>query len=208
MSDKCIGRLSYAHPHCGECYYLQTLLHKIHGVQSFQHIRTIDRFVHPTFRVACAALGLLDDDNEWNEVLTEASIWASTKKLLSMYYTILMYSEVSNPFNIWQRQRKNMIDDLLYQIRRDMENLQIRIGDDELQNLRLVEIELILNKSSLSLQDFSPMPLPSFQNAQFSMNRLIREELDYDFLSEQQLFDDLYARLNEDQLNVYDIIMQ
>ena len=79
-----------------------------------------------------------------------------------------------------------------------MKNLQIRIGDDELQNLRLVEIELILNKSSFSLQDFSPMPLPSFQNAQFSMNRLIREEFDYDFISEQQLFDDLYARLNED----------
>ena len=52
------------------------------------------------------------------------------------------------------------------------------------------------------------MPLPSFQNAQFSMNKLIREELDYDFLSEQQLFDDLYAGLNEDQLNVYNIIMQ
>ncbi|XP_071902732.1 uncharacterized protein [Coffea arabica] len=93
-------------------------------------------------------------------------------------------------------------------IRRDMGNLQIRIGDDELQNLGLVEIELILNKNDFSLRDFPQMPLPSFQNAQFSMNRLIREELDYDFLSEQQLFDDLYAGLNENQLNAYDIIMQ
>ena len=52
------------------------------------------------------------------------------------------------------------------------------------------------------------MPLPSFENAQFSMNRLIREELDHDFTSEQQLFDNLYAGLNEDQLKAYDLIME
>ena len=39
-----------------------------------------------------------------------------------------------------------MTDDLQYQIRRDMRNPQIRIDDDELQNLGLVELELILNK--------------------------------------------------------------
>ena len=58
------------------------------------------------------------------------------------------------------------------------------------------------------MRDFPPMPLPSFENAQFSMNRLIREELGYDFTSEQQLFDNLYAGLNENQLKAYDLIME
>ncbi|XP_027174563.1 uncharacterized protein LOC113774200 [Coffea eugenioides] len=176
-----IARLPYAHPHSGERYYLRMLLHKIRDGRSFEHVRTIDGVVHPTFKAACAALGLRDDANEWNEALAEASTW---------------------------RHWKSMTDDLQYQIRRDMGNSQIRIEDDELQNLELVELELILNKNCQSLLDFSPMPLPSFENAQFSMNRLVREELDYDFTSEQQLFDNLYASLNEDQLKAYDLIME
>ncbi|XP_071913934.1 ATP-dependent DNA helicase PIF1-like [Coffea arabica] len=208
LQGRCIGRLPYAHSHSGEQYYLRMLLNKIRGAQSFEHLRTIDGVVHPTFKAACAALGLLDDDNEWNEALAEASTWASARKLRSMYCTILMHSEVTNPYALWQRHWKSMTDDLQYQIKRDMGNSQIRIDDGELQNLRLIELELILNKNGRSLRDFPPMPLPSFENAQFSMNRLIREELDYDFTSEQQLFDNLYAGLNEDQLKACELIME
>nr|XP_027096038.1 uncharacterized protein LOC113715934 [Coffea arabica] len=208
LQGKCIERLPYAHPHSGERYYLRMLLNKIRGAQSFEHLRTIDGVVHPTFKAACATLSLLDDDNEWNEALAEASSWASARKLRSMYCTILMHSEVTNSYDIWQRHWKSMTDDLQYHIRRDMGNSQIRIDDGELQNLGLIELELILNKNGRSLRDFPPMPLPSFENAQFSMNRLIREELDYDFTSEQQLFNNLYAGLNEDQLKAYDLIVE
>nr|XP_027067627.1 uncharacterized protein LOC113693267 [Coffea arabica] len=74
------------------------LLHKIRDGRSFEHVRTIDGVVHPTFKAACAALGLRDDDNEWNEALAEASTWASAKKLRSMYCTILMHSETFKSF--------------------------------------------------------------------------------------------------------------
>ena len=68
-----------------------------------------------------------------------------------------------------------MTDDLKYQIKRYMKNPQMRIDEDELQNLGLVELELILNKNGHSLRDFSLMLLSSFENAQFFMNRLIRK---------------------------------
>ncbi|XP_071912361.1 uncharacterized protein [Coffea arabica] len=153
LQGRCIGRLPYAHPHSSERYYLRMLLHKIRGARSFEHLRTIDGVVHPTFKATCVALGLLDDDNEWNETFAETSTWASAKKLRSMYCTILMHSEITNPSDIWQRHWKSITDDLQYQIRRDIGNSQIRIDDD----------------------------------------KLIREEFDYDFTSEQQLFDNLYA---------------
>ena len=40
------------------------------------------------------------------------------------------------------------------------------------------------------------------------MNRLIRKELDYDCVSDHQLFDNLYAGLNEDQLKANNIVIQ
>ena len=59
-----ICRLSFAHPNYGEQYYLRLLLTKIHGATCFEDIRTIDGVLHPTFKSACMALGLLNNDGE------------------------------------------------------------------------------------------------------------------------------------------------
>ena len=56
---------------------MRLLLTKIYGATSFEDIRTIRDVLHLTFKSACMALGLLDDDGEWHAALTEASTWAS-----------------------------------------------------------------------------------------------------------------------------------
>ena len=76
-----IGQLSFAHPNCGERYYLRMLLTKIYGATSFEDIPTICGILHTAFKSACMALGLLDDDGEWHAALTEASTWASGVQL-------------------------------------------------------------------------------------------------------------------------------
>ncbi|KAG8384022.1 hypothetical protein BUALT_Bualt04G0074900 [Buddleja alternifolia] len=70
---KCIGRLPYAHANSGERYYLQMLLYKVRGAQCYEDIRTFNGVIYPTFKQACSARGLLDDDNEWHAALSEAS---------------------------------------------------------------------------------------------------------------------------------------
>jgi hypothetical protein len=37
----------------------------IKGSKSFEDLRTVNGQVHPTFKAACLALGLLEDDNQW-----------------------------------------------------------------------------------------------------------------------------------------------
>ena len=54
-----IGRLPFAHPNCGERYYLRLLLTKICGATSFEDISTIYGVLHPTFELACMALACL-----------------------------------------------------------------------------------------------------------------------------------------------------
>ncbi|CAH1439013.1 unnamed protein product [Lactuca virosa] len=68
-----IGRIHAVSPKLGETYFLRILLNKVRGPTSFEDIRTVNREICPTFRDACYALGLLDDDKEYIEAIKEAS---------------------------------------------------------------------------------------------------------------------------------------
>ncbi|KAJ9557686.1 hypothetical protein OSB04_012300 [Centaurea solstitialis] len=72
-----IGRIYFTHPSAGEKFYMRMLLNFVKGCTSFEHVRTVNGTTYPTFKSACYALGLLDDDKEWVECLAEASTWAS-----------------------------------------------------------------------------------------------------------------------------------
>jgi hypothetical protein len=52
------------------------LLHIVKGPRSFSEIRNIAGTQYPTYRVACQALGLLGDDQEWSNAINDASEWA------------------------------------------------------------------------------------------------------------------------------------
>ena len=100
-SGRCIGRIYYAHPASGECFYLQMLLNVVKRARSFKEIRTINNVVYSDFRSACYVLGLLDDDKEWHEALNHASHWASGKQLRELFVTMLIFCEVSDPYKLW-----------------------------------------------------------------------------------------------------------
>jgi len=75
-----IGRMYYD-PTSGERYYLRMLLNCVKGATSYEHLRTVDGRNHDTFKDACIAMGLLTYDNEWDQALEEASVWASGRQL-------------------------------------------------------------------------------------------------------------------------------
>jgi hypothetical protein len=71
-----IGRMYYAHLTSGERLYLRMLLNCVKGAAFYKHLRTVDGRMHNTFKDACIAMGLLADDNEWDQALEEANVWA------------------------------------------------------------------------------------------------------------------------------------
>ncbi|XP_028084559.1 uncharacterized protein LOC114285679 [Camellia sinensis] len=204
----CIGRLYYAHLNSGERYYLRMLLTKIRGAKYYEDIRTVNGIVHPTFKSACLALGLLDDDNEWDAALTEASTWASGAQLRNMFCSMLMFSEVTIAYELWENHWFDLTDDLQNRVQRQIGDGNISLEECELKNLGLLEIEHILNQNERSLKEFPSMPLPSYRLGQMVTNRLIREELNYDSILEMQSFESLYVGLNDDQLKVFNTIMK
>ncbi|KAK4400786.1 hypothetical protein Sango_1184700 [Sesamum angolense] len=174
----------------------------------YEKTRTVNGIIYPTFKQACAARCLLDEDNEWHEALSEALTRASSVKLRNKFSTMLMFSEITNPVNLWERHWRAMVDDLQHRIRRDLTNSNMHLTDEELKDLALQEIECTLNRNGKSLADFPPMPQPSSRSFGHITNRLIREELEYDSIVEEQSFRTYFNGLNDDQLKVYNTIIE
>ena len=67
-----IGRMFFASPAQGEQFYLRFLLTTVTGATSFANLQTVNNIQYDTYKEACLALGLLENDNEWAQCLTEA----------------------------------------------------------------------------------------------------------------------------------------
>nr|KAJ0219220.1 hypothetical protein LSAT_V11C300126650 [Lactuca sativa] len=72
------------------------------GPTSFDEIRTVNGETHSSFRDACYALGLLDDDNEYIDAIKEASHYGSGFYLRFLFATLWMCNSMSNQEVIWK----------------------------------------------------------------------------------------------------------
>ena len=61
-------------PHQMERSYLRVLLHNKAGATSFEDLRTVNGVEHPSFKTACQAMGLLEDDSEIDKAMEELSL--------------------------------------------------------------------------------------------------------------------------------------
>jgi hypothetical protein len=53
--------------------------------------------LHPTFKAAYLARGLLQDDAEWDQCLSEAAGVQLPKSLRQFFASLLIYNYVTNP---------------------------------------------------------------------------------------------------------------
>ncbi|KAL0306164.1 UNVERIFIED_CONTAM: hypothetical protein Sradi_6033700 [Sesamum radiatum] len=132
-----------------------------------------------------------------------AWVWKRDKKQWEM-----RKKEITDSFGLWERHWRVMTDDLQYRLRRELRDNSVHISDENLKEWGLHEIECILNRNGKTLGDFPPMPLPSSRSFGIITNRLIREELDYDSVAEEQSFRSYFNGLNNDQLRVFNAIIQ
>jgi len=74
-----VGRMYFVQPSEGKRYYLQVLLTHVAGATCFEDLKTTHRphtpttVVHPIFKAACFARGLLQDDVEWDQCFSEVA---------------------------------------------------------------------------------------------------------------------------------------
>ncbi|XP_076918912.1 uncharacterized protein LOC143579507 [Bidens hawaiensis] len=203
-----IGRIHAVSPSLVEAYYLRILLKKVKGPTTFAQIRTVNSVEYPTFRDACYAYGLLDDDNEYVEAIVEASFTSTGYYLRSLFCTLLMSESMSRPEFVWETTWSYLSDDILYKQRIVLKHPYLELNEEQLKNLTLFEIEKFLLRNNSTLKKFSTMLFPNKDFISSANNLLLSEELAYDKAMLAQEFEQLFSSFTDKQHSVYEEITE
>ncbi|GFX41097.1 ATP-dependent DNA helicase [Trichonephila clavipes] len=111
-----LGRVYTVHVTNLECFFLRLLLHHVRGPTSFTELKIVNGQECQTYREACEARQLLENDYHWDEILEEAVQCQSPDKINELYATLLSSCGLSNPETIWDKYKEYMADDILHQL--------------------------------------------------------------------------------------------
>ncbi|KAF3635418.1 hypothetical protein FXO38_13222 [Capsicum annuum] len=178
---------------------MRMLLNFVKGSTSFESIRTINGVSYKTYKEACYALGLLEDDQEWNDCLAEAACWASGNELRNLFVMILIHCQVSDSAKLWRTNYEILSKDITSLQRNRFQVKDLQLTQKQLEAYTLFEIETILVKMGKSLKDIDEMPLPDSALLSDRRNRLINEELEYNKEDLKKMHDKSFALLNDYQ---------
>lgn len=126
-------------PTDAEKFHPRLLLLHVPGARSFNDLLTMDGEVCSTFRDACIQMHLLADDYEDKEAMAEASHFQMLRQLRSMFATICIYCQPSDPIQLWTTHQDALAEDFA------------RTHDHEVAvNQALHEVDRVFRENGLS----------------------------------------------------------
>jgi len=111
-----IGRMYFVSPKAGERFYLSTLLTVVKGAESWEDLRKYQGELHTSFKAACFARGLLEDDGEWQKCLQEAGNMQTGHQLCCLFAIILLHCHPAQPHVFWDMNKAKLCDDLHHRL--------------------------------------------------------------------------------------------
>ena len=88
-----------------ETYSLRILLHHVKGPTCFEDLKTVDGVLMSTYQEACQKLGLMEDDHEVQQALTEACSVRFGDQLIAFFGSLLEFCRPGNPLALWEKLR-------------------------------------------------------------------------------------------------------
>ena len=92
------------------------LLNIVYDVISFKNLHTINGIIYPSFKEACIALGLLQNDEEWDHCLKKAEQVQIEIQLHKLFIILLLFCKVTKSEVLWKAHISSFSDDILYQV--------------------------------------------------------------------------------------------
>nr|XP_047141161.1 uncharacterized protein LOC124816154 [Hydra vulgaris] len=111
--NKVIVRMYKVSP-TGELFFLRLLLLQTKGSNSWEDLRTVNGIVLETFREACVFNGLLQDDTEWQNTLSEAVLTQMPMQIRQLFSIILTFCEPDDPLHLWNSYKAFMMEDFIH----------------------------------------------------------------------------------------------
>ncbi|XP_057811702.1 uncharacterized protein LOC131025941 [Salvia miltiorrhiza] len=177
------------------------------GPTCYADIRTVNGIVYGSFKEACYAMGLLNDDREYIDGIVEASCWASAKSLRMLFVTLLSSDSFGSIADVWNACWIYLSDDILYNQRTMLHHPELQLTEDQIKCYTLVEIEKLLSSFGRTLREFEGIPYPSSEFFETDQNKLISDELRYDRKALTNEHKALISKLTDEQRCVYDTVI-
>ena len=93
---------------------MRLLLTRVRGPTSFQALKTVNGYEKATFREACIVLGLLEDDNHWNNTLENAVLCRSAAKVRELCAIMLSTYGLSKPMKLCEKYKIHLSEDIAH----------------------------------------------------------------------------------------------
>ena len=153
-------------PASGDVFFLRMLLHHDHcmGKTSFENLKTVDGELCESYQEVCRLLGLLQDDREWDDVLTEGSVTKLSPALRELFTTILLFCMPANPKELFEKHYLEWTDDFIHEAERN----GCTLTNQQLRTMALKDLQQRLQSwdrqlSAIGLKEPSMSNLPSLR---------------------------------------------
>ena len=192
-----------------ELFYLRMLLYHRKNIGSFSEMQSVDNVLKESYKDVCICLGLLADDDEWIFLFDEAINYYSAKQLRNLYATVLVFNEVKNPLHLFEKYKQSFAEDQKYRRSLELFNRNINFIESDYSECLWLISDVIheITNGRKSLADFN-IPLPTIPRLnQIPDNPDLHQELSYDVIEQEQVACSNVQKMNFDQRNCYDKIM-
>jgi hypothetical protein len=178
----------------------------VKGATNYADIRTFNNKVYNTFRQACEARGLLEDDNEWNLLSDESIVYASSHQLRQLFVMVVLHCSVGNVRALFDKYWLYFCDDIHRSVCHALGNPHYIVPHEQLMSLLINKLTDIFAYSGGNINDYD-LPRIVTTCTDVYDNRLINDELDTGPLMLSMQAVSLVSQLNPDQKHVFDTII-
>ncbi|XP_069968648.1 uncharacterized protein [Bactrocera oleae] len=206
FSADALGRMYTVHPRNDECFYLRLLLVNVRGPKPFTHLKTVNGHQCQTYREACQLLGLLENDSHWDLTLADSVVSSNAYQIRTLFAIIITTCFPSQPIQLWNKYKDDICEDILHRLRIQTNNPDIQITDQIYnEGLKLIEDQCLTIANKLLIEVGMIAPNRSMHDA---FNQELNRELQYNVDTLQEFVRNNVPLLNEQQKQVYKILMQ
>jgi hypothetical protein len=124
-----------------------------------------------------------------------------------MFASMLMFCGVTNPRQLWDAHWESLSDDIEAMTHCERADPTVTLSEDALKDRALYEIDQVLMCNGHRQEDFPTLPKSNYIPFVHGGNRLVEEELAYDRHSLTADVENAEDRLNDDQRNAYETIL-
>ena len=187
--DKIITRMYAVNPKEKERFFLRILLLNVKGAKSFIDLKTVNNVVYNTFEEAARARNLLQNDDEWINVLNEAAMTQTSDYIRKLFSYICIFNRPNNIPELFNTFVSEMYDDIAGDV----------VDECMLRNMVLNRLSIIFSSFNLKVENFG---LPSVDNHE----EKICDE--YNASEELSKAHEMIQMLNNEQKNVFDEVIR